>query len=265
MDVDEQPVRHDPARPLAGRTALVTGGARGLGRTYCEVLAAAGASVVTGDLAPCDATVAAITSAGGRAMGVRLDITAVESCRQCVAVATTEFGRLDVVVNNAALYATLRTAPFETITEDEWNTTLAVNVTGVWNMCRAAVPALKAAGGGSIINISSLAAVYGMANALHYTATKAAVLGISRGLARELGRYSIRVNSIAPSAVDTEGTAEFFGDRRDRALDVIVSQQSIRRTLEPDDVAGAVLFLASDASKFITGQTLMVDGGTVST
>ena len=256
---------NDLLRPLAGRTAIVTGGARGLGRTYCAVLAAAGAAVVTGDLASCDDTIAAITATGGRALASPLDITDIASCRALVAVATDAFGRVDVLVNNAALYATLRTAPFDAITEDEWNTTLDVNITGVWNMCRAAVPAMKAVGGGSIINVSSLAAVYGMANALHYTATKAAVLGISRGLARELGRHSIRVNSIAPSAVATEGTDEFFGDRKERALDVIASQQSIRRTLQPADVAGGVLFLASDASAFITGQTLMVDGGTVST
>jgi 3-oxoacyl-[acyl-carrier protein] reductase len=124
---------------------------------------------------------------------------------------------------------------------------------------------MRESGGGSIVNISSLAAVYGLPNALHYTTSKAAVLGLTRGLARELGRSWIRVNAVAPSAVDTEGTREFFGENSEHALEVIAKQQSLRRTLDPADVAGTILYLISDASKFVTGQTLMVDGGTVST
>ena len=248
---------------LSGKVAIVTGGARGLGRTYCETLAAAGASVIAADVSDCSATVGAVTAAGGNATAAPLDVTDLDACRSAVSVALAAYGRLDVLVNNAALYATLHSGPFDTIEDDEWDAAMNVNVKGIWNMCRAAVPALKTAGGGSIINISSLAAVYGLPNTLHYTVSKAGVLGLTRGLARELGRYSIRVNSIAPSAVLTEGTNEFLGDRRDRALEVIASQQAIRRNLEPSDVAGTVAFLASDASKFITGQTIMVDGGTV--
>jgi 3-oxoacyl-[acyl-carrier protein] reductase len=142
---------------------------------------------------------------------------------------------------------------------------MGVNVTGVFHMCRAAVGPMRERETASIVNISSLAAVYGLPNALHYTTSKAAVLGITRGLARELGRYFIRVNAIAPSAVLTEGTDEFFAERRDRALDIIASQQALRRNLEPADVAGTVIHLLSDESRFVTAQTLMVDGGTVAT
>jgi len=122
---------------------------------------------------------------------------------------------------------------------------------------------MKARGGGAIVNISSLAATYGMPNGLHYTASKAAVIGATRGLARELGRFNIRVNAVAPNVVNTEATGEVFGDKRDKILDVTLSQQSIRKPLETGDIVGAVLFLSSDYSRLTTGQTVMVDGGTV--
>ncbi len=189
-----------------------------------------------------------------------------------VAATVETFGGLDGVVNNAALYATLSMAPFDQLSMEEWQAAMDVNVTGVFNVCRASVGAMKERGGGSIVNIASLAAVYGMANTLHYTTSKAAVIGLTRGLARELGRHWIRVNAVAPSAVTTEGTAEFFGGKGDadgeamtRALDIIASQQALRRTLEPNDVAGTIVYLMSDAAKFVTAQTLMVDGGTIAT
>jgi 3-oxoacyl-[acyl-carrier protein] reductase len=140
---------------------------------------------------------------------------------------------------------------------------MAVNVKGIWNCCKAAVPAMRQAGAGSIVNIASLAATYGMPYGLHYTASKAAVIGITRGLARELGRDSIRVNALAPSAVLTEGTNEFFGDKLDRALQAVKAQQTIQRNLVPADLAGTMAWLLSDDSAFITGQTIAIDGGTV--
>lgn len=252
-------------KPLDGKVVLVTGGARGLGRTYCETLAAQGAAVVAADLSDPTPTVDSVTAAGGEALGVDLDVTDPDSCRAAVAATIERFGRLDGLVNNAAMYATLSTAPFDDLSDNEWDAAMHVNVTGVFNMCRAAVGALKDAGGGSIVNISSLAAVFGMPYSLHYTTSKAAVLGLTRGLARELGRYQIRVNSVAPSAVLTEATEEFFGEKHDKALQVIASQQAIRRNLEPEDVAGTVAYLISDASQFVTAQTLMVDGGTIAT
>ena len=140
---------------------------------------------------------------------------------------------------------------------------MAVNVRGIWNCCKATVPAMRTAGGGSIINLASLAATYGMPFALHYTTSKTAVIGLTRGLARELGRDRIRVNALAPSAVVTEGTREFFGQRLDRALETIKAGQTIQRNLMPEDLVGTVMWLVSDASSFVTGQTIAVDGGTV--
>ncbi len=134
---------------------------------------------------------------------------------------------------------------------------------GVWQCCKACVPALRQAGGGSIINISSLAAKYGMAFGLDYAMSKAAVIGITRSLARELGRDWIRVNSVAPGAVLTEGTTENMGDKKDMVLKAIAAGQSLKKNLNTEDLVGTVVFLSSDASKFITGQTIMVDGGTV--
>ena len=137
-----------------------------------------------------------------------------------------------------------------------------INVTGCWRCAKVVTQPMKEAGGGSIVNIASLAAMHGLVNGAHYATSKAAVIGLSRTLARELGRYWIRVNSVAPSAVMTEGTSEFMGERLERAKEAIAAVQSLRRNLETDDLVGTVLFLASDASKFVSGQTIMVDGGT---
>jgi 3-oxoacyl-[acyl-carrier protein] reductase len=179
-----------------------------------------------------------------------------------------EFGRIDALINNAALYGALHGGRFEAIDEAEWDAAMAVNVKGIWNCCKAAVPAMRqsianGAGGGSIVNIASLAATYGMPYGLHYTTSKAAVIGLTRGLAREIGRDRIRVNALAPSAVITEGTREFFGGKLDRALETIKTGQTIQRNLMPADLVGTVMWLVSDASGFVTGQTIAVDGGTV--
>ena len=197
------------------------------------------------------------------AVGVTLDVTDIASADSMVELAMERFGRVDALINNAALYGSLRGGRFNQIAEADWDATMAVNVKGIWNCCKAVVPAMRQSGGGSIINIASLAATYGMPFALHYTTSKAAVIGLTRGLARELGRDNIRVNALAPSAVMTEGTAEFFGERLDRGLEVIRAGQSIQRTLEPADLTGTVAWLISDGSRFVTGQTIAVDGGTV--
>ncbi len=245
---------------LAGKVVLITGAARGLGFEYARSLGQAGARVVAGDLTDCTDAVAA---AGNGGLSVRLDVTNIASCGSMVERAMERFGRIDALVNNAALYGSLRGGRFNLIAEEDWDAAMAVNVKGIWNCCKAVVPAMRQSGGGSIVNIASLAATYGMAFALHYTTSKAAVIGLTRGLARELGRDSIRVNAVAPSAVMTEGTAEFFGDKLDRGLEVIRAGQSIQRTLEPADLVGTIAWLISDGSKFVTGQTIAVDGGTV--
>jgi 3-oxoacyl-[acyl-carrier protein] reductase len=140
---------------------------------------------------------------------------------------------------------------------------MAVNVRGVWNCCRAAIPHMRAQKSGAIVNIASLAAVMGMPYALHYSTSKGAVIAMTRALARELGRDGIRVNAVAPTAVPTEGTKQFFGEKLDRQMKIVEAGQSLPGLLAPQDVVGAVLFLAGESSRFVTGQTVMVDGGTV--
>jgi NAD(P)-dependent dehydrogenase (short-subunit alcohol dehydrogenase family) len=245
---------------LAGKVVLITGAARGLGLEYARSLGQAGAHIVAGDITDCTDAAAA---AGNNAFAVPLDVTDVAACDSMAERAMEKFGRIDGLINNAALYGSLRGGRFNQIAETDWDAAMAVNVKGIWNCCKAVVPAMRQSGGGSIVNIASLAATYGMAFALHYTTSKAAVIGLTRGLARELGRDNIRVNAVAPSAVITEGTAEFFGDKLDRGLEVIRAAQSIQRTLEPADLVGTIAWLIGDGSRFVTGQTIAVDGGTV--
>ncbi|MFZ3236283.1 MAG: SDR family oxidoreductase [Stellaceae bacterium] len=248
---------------LAGKVVVVTGAARGIGREFAGGLGVAGARIVAADIHDCGATVEGLAAAGVSAISVRLDVRDPASAHAMAAAAIAAFGRVDALVNNAALYGALRGGRFDAIAEPDWDAAMAVNVKGVWNCCKAVVPALRQAGGGSIVNMASLAATYGMPFALHYTTSKAAVIGLTRGLARELGRDRIRVNALAPSAVLTEGTQEFFGDRLDRSLAVIKSGQSIQRNLAPSDLVGAVSWLVSDGAALVTGQTIAVDGGTV--
>jgi 3-oxoacyl-[acyl-carrier protein] reductase len=246
------------------KVVAITGAARGLGREFACSLAAAGARVIAADINDCAATLELVAGQnGGDGIAARLDVTDPGSARAMVEAGLKAFGRIDALVNNAALYGALHGGRFDAIDEAEWDAAMAVNVKGIWNCCKAAVPAMKQAGGGSIVNIASLAATYGMPYGLHYTTSKAAVIGLTRGLARELGRDRIRVNALAPSAVVTEGTAEFFGDKLDRALATIKSGQTIQRNLVPADLVGTVMWLVSDASGFVTGQTIAVDGGTV--
>ena len=245
------------------KVVAITGAARGLGQEFATSLAASGARVVVGDVNDCADTLDSVKQAGPEGVGVSLDVTDAGSARAMIEVALQAFGRVDALINNAALYGALHGGRFDAIEEAEWDAAMAVNVKGIWNCCKAAVPAMRKTGGGSIVNIASLAATYGMPYGLHYTTSKAAVIGLTRGLAREVGRDHIRVNALAPSAVITEGTREFFGDKLDRALDTIRAGQTIQRNLVPQDLVGAVMWLVSDASGFVTGQTIAVDGGTV--
>lgn len=245
------------------KVVVVTGAARGIGRELACGLASAGARIVAADINDCSTTLDLVKTEDGQAIGATLDVSNADSARAVVALTVEAFGRIDALINNAALYGALRGGRFDAIAEADWDAAMAVNVKGVWNCCKAIVPAMRQAGGGSIINLASLAATYGMPFGLHYTTSKAAVIGLTRGLARELGRERIRVNALAPSAVLTDGTREFFGDKVERALEVIKTGQSIQRTLSPSDLVGAVIWLVSDASCFVTGQTIAIDGGTV--
>lgn len=246
---------------LAGKVAVITGAARGLGRAYAEALAAEGAAIVAADLNDCSDTVAVVESAGGRATSAIVDVSDAASCEAMASLAMDAFGRIDVLINNAALYAGLKGARFEHLDEEQWDRVMQVNIKGTWLTTRAVVGHIRESGGGSIVNIASLAAVFGLPYGLDYVASKAAVIGMTRGMARELGPDHIRVNAVAPSAVMTEGTEEFFGEKFEKAKAVIASNQLIPRNLETEDLTGTIVYLASDASRFVTGQTHMVDGG----
>lgn len=248
-------------KQLTGKVAVVTGAARGLGSAYAIAMAEQGASVLVSDVNECDETVKTIRDAGGAAESTITDIADMASCTAMAELAMEHFGKVDVLVNNAALYGTLKGARFELLEEAQWDAVMNVNIKGLWQTCKAIVGPMRESGGGSIINVSSLAAVYGLPYGLDYVASKAAVIGMTRGMARELGSDNIRVNAVAPSAVMTEGTEEFFGAKFEKAKGVIASGQLIQRNLEPEDLTGTILYLASDASAFVTGQTHMVDGG----
>ena len=246
-----------------GKVIVVTGAARGIGQEYARYLGGLGARIVAADISDCSQTLDLVKTERGTAVGARVDVASASSVLDMAQAALDAFGGIDALVNNAALYGALKGGRFDAISEADWDAAMAVNVKGIWNCCKAVVPAMRRAGGGSIVNIASLAATYGMPYGLHYTTSKAAVIGLTRGLARELGRDNIRVNAVAPSAVLTEGTREFFAEKADKALDTVRLGQAIARNLQPCDLVGTVHWLVSDASSLVTGQTIAVDGGTV--
>ena len=216
---------------LTGKTAIVTGAARGLGRAYAQQMVVMGVNVVAADIADCAETVADAYGPG-KIVGTQVDVANFDSAEAMAALACEKFGGIDILVNNAALYGSLTGGRIETIDEADWDACMAVNVKGLWNCAKAVIPSMRERGGGSIINISSLAAVYGLPYALHYSTSKGAVIGMTRAMARELGRDWIRVNAIAPSAVLTEGTDEFFGEKEGKG------HAGDRRLAEPAEESG---------------------------
>jgi p-cumic alcohol dehydrogenase len=248
---------------IEGKVIVITGAARGIGQEYARSFGAAGARIVASDISDCSATVDLIREAGGDGVAVTIDVADASSASGMAQAAISSFGRIDGLVNNAALYATVRGGRFDSIVEAEWDAVMSINVKGIWNCCKAVVPIMRQNRGGSIVNISSLAATYGMPFGLHYTTSKAAVIGLTRGLARELGRDAIRVNAVAPGTVLTDATRQFFGQKFEKAIERIRGDQTIQRNLVPADLVGTVMWLLSDGSSFVTGQTISVDGGTV--
>jgi 3-oxoacyl-[acyl-carrier protein] reductase len=248
---------------MTGKTVIVTGAGHGIGRAYAMRLAAEEANVVVADLdGPATQEVAdAIETDGGRGLPVQVDVASSSSAQALVEQAIERFGGIDGLVNNAAIFATIPISRvgFEMIDEAEWDLVMSVNVKGVWNCCKAVAPAMRARGGGSIVNISSASILHAGGGRLHYVASKAAVLGISRVLARELGGDNIRVNTIAPGNTLSEAdpTPAIVALR-----EAAIAARSLRRLQTPADLVGAVLFLLSDDAAFVTGQMLVVDGGT---
>ncbi|MDT7710004.1 MAG: hypothetical protein QOG20_5611 [Pseudonocardiales bacterium] len=253
---------------FTGRTVVVTGAAGGIGGRYVAALTAAGADVVASDVAA--ATDAGTEMAGkatatgpGRAVFVPGDITSDADWEAVVGRAVTEFGRIDALVNNAAIYQGLGGKKHLTeLTNDEWDRVLTVNVRGTWQAIRAVVPTMREAGGGRIVNISSTVARMGAPGFAHYVASKAAVDGLTRAAARELGPDRITVNGVAPGLVSDEATRTL---NTDDYVAAAAKGRALGREMVPDDLVGAVLWLAGPSSGFVTGQTVVVDGGGVFT
>lgn len=246
---------------LAGKVAIVTGAAQGIGRTCALGLAAAGAKVCVSDITDPAETVRMILAQGGEVVGTRADVTDQASLDAMVALTMSSFGRVDVLVNNAALFANLRMKAFNDIDNAEWDRVMAVNVRGTWQTIKAATPAMEQSGGGSIINVSSATVFKGAPMLVHYVASKGAIIALTRSLARELGPKSIRINAIAPGLVMSEQVQD-HADWKDTNV-TVVSQRALKRDSVPEDMLGTVLYLASKDSDFMTGQTIVVDGGVV--
>jgi NAD(P)-dependent dehydrogenase (short-subunit alcohol dehydrogenase family) len=244
---------------LCEQVAIITGAGRGIGRALAVAFAAEGASVTIADIDFASATQVAreIVSAGGRAIAVRTDISDADAVGAMADATTREFGRINILVNNAAAMADLPRRAFDEIPVDEFDRVLEVNVRGTWLCCRAVVGAMREAGGGRIVNIASDMVLSGAPGLLHYVASKGAIVAMTRSLAREVGHLGITVNTVAPGFTLTDAAlrngAEVAAAR--------ISGRAIPRAEMPDDVIGAVVFMASPDAAFVTGQLLAVNGG----
>jgi NAD(P)-dependent dehydrogenase (short-subunit alcohol dehydrogenase family) len=241
-----------------GKVVIVTGAAGGLGRAFAQGFASAGASLVVADIdmAGVDETAALISATGARAVAVKVDVTSKESTDALAQAALDAFGRIDVLINNAAIYATLTRKPFTEIDPAEWDRVMNVNVKGAW-LCSASVFPKMSHPGGRIVNIASATVYSGSPLWMHYVASKAAVIGMTRVMAREVGGDGVTVNAIAPGFTLTEASLSLIEDAETYG----VERGAIKRSSQPDDIVGTALFLASDNASYITGQTLVVDGG----
>jgi 3-oxoacyl-[acyl-carrier protein] reductase len=244
-----------PAEPV-----VVTGGGQGLGRAFCRALASAGAQVAVADVAVEKAQSVAeeIVAAGGRAHPVAVDVTDPRSVAAMAREVERELGTPRALVNNAALFSVLELKPFTEIELDEWRRVMAVNLDGVFLCCQAIVPLMARRGYGKVVNVSSATVWTGRPGYLHYVASKAALLGLTRSLASEVGEHGVRVNAITPGSTETEVPRETINRA---AREAMAQQTALRRIQTPDDLVGAVVFLCSAASDFVTGQTINVDGG----
>ncbi len=242
---------------LEGRVSIVTGSARGIGRAYALGLAAEGSAVVVADLLDGESTAEEIRAAGGQAASVKVDVADRASADAMAAAAAERFGRIDALVNNAAYFKEAKRGPFTDIAVDEWDRAFRVNVRGTWLCCRAVYPYMRRNGYGKIVNVSSNTPFKGVPGFLHYTSSKAAIIGLTRALAREVGADNIAVNTVAPDFIPDEEMA------RTRAAEaqIVIGQRCFPRTQTPEDMVGIVVFLAGPGSDFITGQSLLVNGG----
>jgi NAD(P)-dependent dehydrogenase (short-subunit alcohol dehydrogenase family) len=232
---------------LEGKVAIVTGGAQGIGAAIASGLEAEGAEVVIADLEPPEG-------------GIRADVSSEDDVEQMVAEALERNGRIDILVNNAGLYASLEMRPFTEIPLEEWNRVMEVNVASMFLTCRAVVPVMRDQGGGKIVNISSGTPFRGVPFLLHYVTSKGAIVALTRALAKEVGKDGIHVNCVAPGFTMSDGVKS-HPEVMEKLRDVSIAARTIQRDQVPEDVVGAVVFLCTPAADFITGQTMVIDGG----
>jgi NAD(P)-dependent dehydrogenase (short-subunit alcohol dehydrogenase family) len=253
------------AKRLAGKTAIVTGGARGIGAHYCDALAAAGAEVVIADIA--DGAALAKEIAGKQNVRIAnflFDVSDEAQVQALVAKTIADFGKIDIIVNNAAVYSTLPPVKCTDIDATLWDKVMAVNVRGPFLMVKHAAPHMIARKSGKIINIASGTAYKGLPDFLHYVTSKGAILSFTRALARELGAHNICVNTLAPGLILSETGLENTA-HLDQSRAGVIASRALKRDGNPQDLLGALVFLASTESDFMTGQTLAVDGGSINT
>lgn len=254
--------RQSNGRALEHRVALITGGASGIGRATAEVFAREGASVTVADVDEAGGreVVAGIVDGGGNALFIHCDVTRAADCERAVRETQVRFGHLDILLNNAGI---ARRASVLDTSEEDWDRTMAVNVKSVFLLSRAAIPRMMETGGGTIVNMGSGWGLVGGQDAAAYCASKGAVVQLTKAMAIDHGRYNIRVNCLCPGDTDTSmlrGEARQLGEPTERFLEE-AAERPLRRIGQPRDIAQAALYLASDASSFVTGAVLVVDGG----
>ena len=241
---------------MNGKVAIVTGGAQGIGRAIAEGLSAAGARVVIADLKGAEEAAAEFPDG----VGLTVDVSREDDVQRMADTAVERCGSIDILINNAGLYASLEMRPFTEIPLDEWRRVMDVNVASMFLTCRAAVPAMREQGGGKIVNISSGTPFRGVPFLLHYVTSKGAIVAFTRALAKELGKDNVLVNCVAPGFTLSAGV-QAHPEVIEKLRDVSISSRTLQRDQLPEDVVGAVVFLCGPGATFVTGQTMVIDGG----
>jgi 3-oxoacyl-[acyl-carrier protein] reductase len=243
---------------MSAGVVVVTGGAGGIGRVLSLALAERGWEVAVADIAPAAATVAEIAEGGAAALEVQVDVTDRASTEAMAQAVLERFGRIDGLVNNAAYYTSIVKKDFEELTVEEWDTCFAINVRGSWLCARAVAPAMKSQGSGKIVNVSSMTVPTAPPGFAHYVASKAAVVGLTRALARELGAHGICVNTLTPDYIAFDRD---YDNRQPEMAPLLAAQRILKREAQPDDLVGTLAYLLGGGSDFVTGQNIWVNGG----